>query len=53
MSRKHFEAIAKAIRENNMSKDHKVILAESLRESFSQANRAFNYSRFLDACLGE
>ena len=49
MTRKHFKAIA----ENSMNRDQKVILADALRVPFKQANRAFDFNRFLDACLGE
>ena len=53
MTRKHFVMIAKAISVNSMSKSSKVELAEELRIGFKKSNPAFDYMRFLDACLEE
>lgn len=53
MTRKHFIALADAIRTNITSKSEREAVAKVLIPALKQANQNFNVSKFLDACIGE
>lgn len=50
MTKNHFEAAAKQIRESNYKRDIKFILALSYVDFFRPFNPKFDAQRFLDAC---
>ncbi len=52
MSRKHFIAIAQAIRENIHDKAQRHAVASALLPALIASNSNFNTSRFLDAAVG-
>lgn len=52
MSRKHFIAIAQAIRENIRDKAQRQAVADALLPALRGGNPNFNASRFLDAAVG-
>ncbi len=52
MSRKHFIAIAQAIRENIHDKAQREAIAHALLPALKGSNPNFNASRFLDAAVG-
>lgn len=52
MTKKHFEAIAKALREiDTIKRDAKIVLANMLSEEFEKLNPRFNRQRFIDAVV--
>ncbi len=53
MTRKHFEAIAEAIRNNIGNKTEREAIARALIPAMLQANAHFNSNRFIAACSGE
>lgn len=53
MSRKHFIAIAQAIRENIADKGQRQAVAEALLSALRASNPNFNTSRFIDAAVGD
>lgn len=50
MTRRHFEAIAKAIRESQAKELDKKIIARELAMVFAEMNPRFDFSRFFEAC---
>jgi hypothetical protein len=52
MSRKHFIAIAQAIRENIHDKAQRQAIASALLPALKASNPEFNAMRFLDAAVG-
>ena len=52
MSRKHFIAIAQAIRENIHDKAQRQAVANALVPALRGSNPKFNTSRFLEAAVG-
>ena len=52
MSRKHFKAIADAIRTSITSKAEREAIARALVPALHEANPNFNTSKFIEACLG-
>jgi hypothetical protein len=52
MSRKHFIAIAQAIRENIQDKQQRKAVADALLPALKASNPDFNATRFLDAAVG-
>jgi hypothetical protein len=52
MSRKHFIAIAQAIRENIQDKQQRQAVASALLQALKASNPDFNATRFLDAAVG-
>ncbi len=52
MSRKHFIAIAQAIRENIYDKAQRQAIASALLPALKASNPDFNATRFLDAAVG-
>ncbi len=52
MSRKHFIAIAQAIRENIHDKAQRQAVANALLPALIASNPNFNTSRFFDAAVG-
>lgn len=52
MSRKHFIAIAEAIRNNIQEKAQREAVANALIPALKASNPNFNSTRFMDACLG-
>jgi hypothetical protein len=53
MSRKHFQSIAQAIRENIHSKELREEVARALMPALRESNVLFNQSKFLAAAVGE
>lgn len=53
MSRKHFIAIAQAIRENIVDPTQRRAVAEALLPAFRASNPNFNTSKFLAAAVGQ
>ena len=53
MSRKHFIAIAEAIRNNLSDRELRQVVATALIPALMGSNPNFNASRFLDAAVGE
>lgn len=58
MTRKHFEAIAKAFRQRYENADPRAIeelgyLADDLGNVLAEFNPQFDHQRFVSACLGE
>jgi hypothetical protein len=53
VSRKHFIAIAQAIRENIHDKAQRQAIATALLPALRGSNPNFNASRFLEAAVGE
>ena len=53
MSRKHFIAIATAIRSNFDDKALRQAVSSALIPALKESNPNFNVSRFLDAAVGE
>lgn len=53
MSRKHFQAIAAAIRTGIASKAEREAVARTLLPAMREANANFNAAKFLEACIGE
>ena len=53
MSRKHFQAIAAAIRTGIASKAEREAVARALLAAMKEANANFNATKFLEACIGE
>jgi hypothetical protein len=53
VSRKHYIAVARVIRDAKMAADDKRRLAESLAAEFKQDNARFSRERFLNACLDQ
>jgi len=53
MSRKHFIAIAQAIRENIHDKAQRQAVAEALLPALRASNPNFNTSRFIGAAVGD
>lgn len=53
MSRKHFIAIAQAIRENIHDKAERQAVATALLAALRGSNQNFNAARFLEAAVGE
>ena len=51
MTRKHYEAIAKAVRDTELSKDQKNIVARHLASEVYKFNVRFDTERFVAACL--
>lgn len=51
LSRKHFVAIAKHIRESKMPRDYKVDLAQHLAKHFVDDNPNFKLDKFMSACV--
>ena len=49
MTKKHFEAIAKILREHN----DKASIINALAFEFSKANPNFDATKFIKACIGE
>jgi uncharacterized membrane protein YgcG len=52
MSRKHFIAIAQAIRENITDQDQRRAVAQALIPALRASNPNFNSARFMDAVVG-
>ena len=52
MTRKHFIAIAEAIRNSITSRAEREAVARALVPALTQANPNFNTERFIDACMG-
>lgn len=52
MSRKHFNAIAQAIRENIHDKAQRQAVANALLPAMRASTPNFNTSRFLEAAVG-
>jgi hypothetical protein len=52
MTRKHFQAIAEAIRQNINDAVTRRAVAQALIPALQQANANFNVQRFIDACVG-
>lgn len=52
MSRKHFNAIAQAIRENIHDKAQRQAIANALLPALIASNPNFNTTRFLEAVVG-
>lgn len=50
MTRKHFEAIAEAIRLTDMDSNAKQDLADNMAANLNQFNSNFNETRFIEAC---
>ncbi len=53
MSRKHYKAIAEAIRENIHIKSQREELAKALLQALKDSNPRFDATRFLHAATGE
>lgn len=53
MSRKHFVAIAEAIRQNIQNKQQREELARALVPALKEANRNFDTYRFIAATVGD
>ncbi len=53
VSRKHFQAIAAAIRTGIASKAEREAVARALLPAMREANANFNAGKFLEACIGE
>jgi hypothetical protein len=52
MTKKHFEVIAKAIREQvDIKRESKIILANLLADEFEAINPRFNRQTFIDAVV--
>ncbi len=52
MTRKHFKAIAEAIRQNITSKEERDAFARALLPALKASNPNFNQYRFMDAAVG-
>jgi hypothetical protein len=52
MTRKHFVAIAKAIRDSITSRVDREVVARALVPALLESNPRFNAERFVDACMG-
>jgi hypothetical protein len=52
MSRKHFIALAQAIRENITDKAERESFARALLATLREANPNFNTGKFLEAAIG-
>ena len=52
MTRKHFIALAEAIRNSISSKEERVAVARALLPALRAANPNFKTERFIDACIG-
>jgi hypothetical protein len=50
MTRKHFKALAEAIRRMNLSKVDKLVVIEAICEVCASFNNGFKYSTFHEAC---
>ncbi len=53
MTRKHFNAIAEAIRISIPSRAEREAIAKALAPSFMAANPKFSINRFISAAVGE
>lgn len=53
MSRKHFVALARAIRENIHDRAEREAVAKALLPALRESNPNFNGQRFLDAAVGD
>ena len=53
MSRKHFQAIAAAIRTGIASKAEREAIARALIPALHAANPNFKTEKFIEACIGE
>ena len=53
MTRKHFVAIAEAIRNSIVSTAEREAVARALVPALRAANSKFNTERFIAACVGE
>ena len=53
MTRKHFIAIAEAIRNSITSTTEREAVARALVPALRAANPNFNTERFIDACVGK
>ena len=53
MSRKHYEAIAEAIRENIQLKSQREELAKALLSALRESNPRFDASKFMLAAVGD
>lgn len=53
MSRKHYKAIADAIRENIQSRSQREEMARALLSALKESNPRFDAYRFLQAAVGE
>jgi hypothetical protein len=53
MSRKHYKAIAEAIRENIHCKERREELARALLPALRESNSRFDSSRFMAAAVGD
>jgi hypothetical protein len=51
MSRKHFIAIARAIRENIQDKAQRKAIADALLPALKASNPEFNATRFIEAAV--
>jgi hypothetical protein len=52
MSRKHFVAIARAIRDNIHDRSEREAMAKALLPALREANPNFNTAKFLEAAVG-
>lgn len=52
MTRKHFIALADAIRTNISSKPEREAVAKALLNALRDANPRFKAEKFIEACLG-
>lgn len=52
MSRKHFKAIAEAIRQNISNKEEREAFARALLPALRASNPNFDTYRFMDAAVG-
>jgi hypothetical protein len=50
MTRKHFEAIAAAVRETELAHGDRIALAHKLGRTLAAYNPSFQFDRFIKAC---
>lgn len=51
MTRKHFVAIAQAVKETNMAVTEKLVLANKLALVCAESSPMFDHHRFISACM--
>ncbi len=52
MTRKHFIAVAEAIRTSITSREEREAVARALIPALSESNPNFSKEKFIDACIG-